>query len=160
SLIPDALALLAALGVGALATALAIRWRASVIAWIGLCGALLAPGVLGGGALPYLVVAYAATVAVLVWQRWRGLGVVAFVLAAVQWMAWLAPDERPVAAVYGVLAIFGALTVVAAVGFELRRRQRAVRPSAAALLILNAVALDAAGYLALDETSSLAANAL
>src|SRR4051794_28782477 len=41
-LIPTAVALLGALAVGGAATALAIRWQAQVMGWIGLTGALLA----------------------------------------------------------------------------------------------------------------------
>src|SRR4051794_10549062 len=43
SLVPAWAALVAAPAVGGLATALAVRWRAQVIGWIGLLGALLAP---------------------------------------------------------------------------------------------------------------------
>src|SRR3954447_16921223 len=50
------------------------------------------------------------------------------------------------AATLTLLIGFGALTTVAAVGFELRRRDTGVRKSAAALLVLNALVLDAAGW--------------
>jgi uncharacterized membrane protein len=160
SLVPDAVGLLGALAVGAGATALAVRWRAPVMGWIGLCGALLAPEVLAGGALAYLAVAYAATVAVLVWQRWSALGIVASAIAALQWTDWLVEDPRGIPAVAAVVALFGALGVAAAIGFELRRREPRVRGSAVALLILNAVAVDAAGWWALHDVSLIAADGL
>src|SRR4051812_14398757 len=47
-LVPVAAALAGAFATGALATALAIRWRAQAIGWLGLLGALLAPAALGG----------------------------------------------------------------------------------------------------------------
>src|SRR3954447_22942266 len=50
------------------------------------------------------------------------------------------------AATLTLLIGFGALTTVAAVGFELRRRDTRVPKSAAALLVLNALVLDAAGW--------------
>ena len=79
-LVPRPLALLAAFAVGAGATALATRWRAPVMGWLGLLGALWAPvalGALDGGGIVFLAIAYAATVAVLVWQRWSLLAVFA-----------------------------------------------------------------------------------
>ena len=66
ALIDNRLALTGALIVNGVATALAVHWRAPIIAWIGLCGALLRPAVLSDDdPLAYLAVAYAATVAVL-----------------------------------------------------------------------------------------------
>src|ERR1700760_3855263 len=47
---------------GGPAAALAVRGRAPLMGWLGLCGALLAPAVVGGdGAIAYLAVAFAAT---------------------------------------------------------------------------------------------------
>jgi uncharacterized membrane protein len=159
-LIDDRLALTGALLVGGAATALAVRWRAPLMGWIGLCGALLAPAVVSDAdPLVYLAIAYAATVAVLVWQRWTALGFAAFGLTAVQWMAPLVFDDTP-AHVVPIVAVFGALTVVAAVGFELRRREPHVRVSAVALLVLNALVVDFAGYAGFGHTSLAAAKLL
>jgi hypothetical protein len=147
-LIPTALALLGALVTGAVATALAVRWRAQVMGWLGLAGALLAPAVLGGvaaGSIAFLAVAYGATVAVLTWQRWTALGFAAFALAAPQWLFWSFSDHRSTPAILLTLVVFGALTTAAAVGFELRRRESAVRIAAVVLLVLDAVAIDGAG---------------
>src|SRR5690349_6439732 len=85
-LIPVALALPLSLLVGAAATALAVRWQAQVMGWLGLVGALLAPIVLGhDGSIAFLAVAYGATVAVLVWQRWTALMFTAFAVTTIQW---------------------------------------------------------------------------
>jgi uncharacterized membrane protein len=160
SLIPDALSLAGALAVGAAATGLAIRWRAPLMGWLGLCGALLAPAVVGGGggAITYLAVAYAATVGVLVWQRWTWLGLVAVGLTTWQWVAWLIPREGPATTALAVLLVFGLLTMAAAAGFEVRRREARVRISAAGLLVLNALVLDIVGWWAMyrSTTSTLA----
>ena len=90
-LIPNALALCGAAAVGAAATALALRWSTVAFAWLGLLGALWAPAALGAldtGGVPFLAIAFAAAVAVLVWRRWEPL-------------AWAstATVDRPVAVV-------------------------------------------------------------
>jgi uncharacterized membrane protein len=144
-LIPDPLALLLALAVGAVATGLAVRWRAQVIAWLGLGGALLAPAVLGDGSIVFLAVAYGATVAVLTWQRWTALAFAAFAVVTSQWVIWIFADDPSRPLIVLTLAVFGLLTTAAAVGFELRRGESAVRISAIVLLVLDAVLLDAAG---------------
>jgi hypothetical protein len=115
--------------------------------WLGLCGALLAPAVVGGdGAIAYLAVAYAATVGVLVWQRWTWLGLAAVGITTWQWVAWLISHELPLSTSLATLVVFGLLTMAAAAGFEVRRREPRVRISAAGLLVLNALVLDIVGW--------------
>ena len=78
-LVPVPLAFAGAFATGAVATALAIHWRAQVMGWLGLLGALWAPTALGafdGGGMVFLAIAFAATIGVLVYQRWTTLGVV------------------------------------------------------------------------------------
>ena len=153
SLVPPWVALAGALAAGGAATALAVRWRAQVIGWIGLLGALLAPTVFAvhaPSAILFLVVAYASTVGVLVWQRWTALAFVAFTVATLQELWLVGAHEPPAAATAAILVAFGVLTTVAAIGFELRRREPNVRESAVALLVLNALVLDAAGAQLLD----------
>jgi uncharacterized membrane protein len=122
---PVALAL--ALATGAVGTALALRWRAQAIAWLGLLGALASPAALGAlatpGTLAFLLIAYAAAVAVLLCQRWTSLAF-AFLIATPQWLWLLADRQEPALTVAG-LTLAGALTVAAAVGFELRSRSPA-----------------------------------
>src|SRR4051794_9892304 len=108
---PAALALPLAFAVGALATALALRWHARAIAGIGIVGAILSPALtaapLDGGAMPYMLIAVASATAVLLWRRWNWLALAGFVAAAPQ-VVLFAADAQAVPAV-GVLAIFGVL---------------------------------------------------
>src|SRR4051794_1237440 len=109
-LVPRGLALFGAFVAGALATTVAVRWRAPVMGWLGLLGALWAPAALGaldGGGITFLALAYAAAVVVLVWQRWVPLAWAAFVTATLQWPLWLA-DEPSTAAGVVALTAFGA----------------------------------------------------
>jgi uncharacterized membrane protein len=147
ALIPLAAALALSLLVGAAATALAVRWRAQVMGWLGLLGALLAPAVLGGdGGIAFLAVAYGATVAVLVRERWTALMFTAFTVVTIQWAVALSvvPSEPLL-----TLVAFGVLNVIAAVGFEIRRRGSSVNTESIVLLVLNAFVLDAVGAIAL-----------
>jgi len=149
-LIPLELALPLSLLVGAAATGLAVRWRAQVMGWLGLLGALLAPAVLGDhGSIAFLAVAYGATVAVLVRERWTALMFTAFAVTTLQWGFWMTSPEPSPPATLLVLVVFGALSAAAAVGFEIRRRESAVRTEAVVLLVLNAFVLDVAGALTL-----------
>ena len=62
-LVPVPLAFAGAFATGAAATALAIHWRAQVMGWLGLLGALWAPTALGafdGGGMVFLALAFAA----------------------------------------------------------------------------------------------------
>ncbi len=114
-LIPITLALPLSLAVGATATALAIRWRAQVMGWLGLVGALLAPAVLGDhGSIAFLAVAYGATVAVLVRERWTALMFTAFAIVTPQWAFSLTSPEPSPPQTLLVLVVFGALTTAAA----------------------------------------------
>src|SRR3954451_23518277 len=74
-LVPTTVALAGAAVVGAGATSLATRWNAPLMGWLGLLGALLAPAALGAveDGVVYLAIAYSATIAVVVWQRWNAL---------------------------------------------------------------------------------------
>ena len=87
--------------------------------WLGLLGALFAPAALGAieDGVVYLAIAYSATIAVVVWQRWNALAWAAFVLATLQFAAWADGAESIVA----VLAVFGALNAALAFGLEARR---------------------------------------
>ena len=133
--------------------ALAIRWRAQVMGWLGLLGALWAPAALGaldGGGIVFLAIAYAATIAVLVWQRWTALAAAAFAVddAAVARVGAVRRRRRAALA----LVVFGALTAALALGLEAQpprpapgrdRPEARARPHpfAVALLVLNAALL-------------------
>ena len=171
-LVPTPLAFAAAFATGAFATLLATRWHAQVMGWLGLLGALWAPvalGALDGGGIAFLALAYAATVAVLVWQRWTALAVSAFATTALQWVGWLV-IESPAAATL-TLVVFGTLTAALALGFEARRRGLhpvligpEARPRthvlAVVLLAVNAAILAVAGWELLDDPAWLVGLAL
>lgn len=95
-LLPMPVAVGGALLVGALGTALAVRWDSRGIAALGLLGALLAPVLadapVSGGTVALLFVAMASAVAVVVWRRWGWLSLLAFLVATPQWVAWLFSD--------------------------------------------------------------------
>jgi uncharacterized membrane protein len=162
-LIPGLLGLAGAIAIGAVATALAIHWRAQGIGALGIVGALLGPVLVDapntGGAMALLFVATASATAVLMWQRWNWLAFATFLLTAPQWVWWLL-DAEP-GAVPAVLALsgFGLLYVAGAAGFEIRMSAPRLRVSSTVLLALNALVLGAAGWLALDSDGWLVALA-
>ena len=121
-LIPRPVALFGAFATGAVAVTLAIRWRTQVYGWLGLLGALTAPVALGAidaGGIVFLAIAFTATVAVLVWQRWTALAAVGVRRhdAAVALVAAGRDLERPARRCV-TLAVFGVLTTALALGFE------------------------------------------
>ena len=168
-LLPDLPALALALGTGAAATALALRWEAPGIGWLGIAGALLSPALVGaaadGGGIAMMLVAYGAAGAVMVWQRWHALAFAAFAIAAPQLAWWIADGDGTggpgTVALLGALGVFGAVTAVGAAGFEWRTRAPEMRVSALVLLALNALALAGLGTLGLGaEGASLWLGAL
>jgi len=88
-----------ALAVGAVGTALAVRWDSKLIGSLGLIGGLLAP-VLGDahadvGSMSILIVAGAAAVGVLLWRRWEWLSVGVFAVTVPQWGAGRVAPPAP-----------------------------------------------------------------
>ena len=159
ALVPLWVALAGAVATGALATVLAVRWRAAGIGALGILGALLSPVLVGappsGALMLMLVVVSGSATAVLLWQRWTWLGFAAFTIVTYQWGRY-AIDTESVAAAVAVMTTFGLLTAAGAVGFDLRTRSGGVRAGSAVLLALNAVTLACVGALALwDWDTSL-----
>ena len=111
-LLPLALTLAGALGVGAAGTWLALRWDSRGIAALGLVGALLAPVLAGasdeGSSVALVFVAFACSTAVVLHKRWGWLSLVAFAVATPQWAYWLSTEPSQGTMVL-VLACFGAL---------------------------------------------------
>lgn len=142
-LIPAAAALPAALAIGALATAVALRWDSRTIGGLGILGSLLAPVFLAADptheTLLFLAVAFAASTAVLVWRRWEWLRIGAFAVAMAQIAYWVLDASPSDTAIVLVLSLFGALGLVSALGFELRVPPAALRPSTSLLVALNAL---------------------
>lgn len=146
-LLPVSLALVAALVVGSVGAGLAIRWDATPIGGLGILGAVGAPILTGATqdaqALVFLAVAESAAVAVLLWRRWGWLRVWTVALVLAQLAYWVLDADPSRALGFTVLGLFGALNLVAALGFELRRPGGAL--STYAVLIGNAVVLAGLG---------------
>jgi uncharacterized membrane protein len=130
-------------GVGFL---IAVRWSSPVVAAVGSLGALAAPLLVGidpsGTSIAFVAVALAATVGILLWQRWDWLALGAFVVSAPQLVAWAVRGQHDhLVLVLAVLVGFWALYAAAAFGHELRARDREALPVASWLLLLGSSAL-------------------
>lgn len=150
-LVPAEAGFVLALGVGAVATWVAVAWEARVVGALGIVGALLAPAFVGApsdqGTMALLFAASASAVAVLVWQRWDWLGFAVVLVTAPQWIVWVGTDPGVPEALVG-MTLFGLVGAAAAAGYELRVRADGLRPSSSFLLSLNAVLLATAGSIA------------
>ena len=152
-LVPLLLALPLALAVGAVATAIAVRWRSRTVAGLGTLGTLVAPAVadpLGGGGVGFLAVALAAAAAVLVWQRWEWLAVAAFAVSMPQVYLWALQGPAATELV-SLLSVFAALSLAAALGYELRTRMKEPRAAACLLAASGATIVAAAGFAGLPH---------
>ena len=164
-LLPALVALAGALAAGTLTTVLALRWRAQGMGWLGLIGALASPLLVdatGDAAIALMLVAYVATAAVGLWQRWHAIAFAAFGLGAYQLLRWIGPtgsSGETDAAALAALSVFGLATAVAAAGFEWRSRAPRLRRSAIVLLALNALVLAALGTIVAPAAAWLGALA-
>ncbi|HET7417445.1 MAG TPA: DUF2339 domain-containing protein [Solirubrobacterales bacterium] len=174
-LISPVIGLEAAALIGALGVFIAVRWSSMLVASVGILGALAAPILAGAemdtGAVAFVALALAASVGVLLWQRWNWLALGAFAVSAPQLIAWLynsgfitfegIPDpSEPVLLVLAVLAGFWVLYAAAAFGYELRSRDEESLPVPSWLLLLcSSVFIVLAGCVVLDGESDLALNA-
>lgn len=153
-LMPSPVGTFLAMAVGALATALAVRWESQGVAGLGILGALAAPVLAGadfdGGTVTILFVALAAAAGVLLWQRWEWLAPAAFAISVPQWLVYLF-DGATVGPALLTLLAFGGLGVVVAVGHDLRVRAEGVELQSAFLLALNAIVVAGAGWFALES---------
>jgi uncharacterized membrane protein len=161
SLVPQLFAVVLAIGVGAIGTALAVRWESRGIAALGILGALTAP-VLGGvggegGTMALLFVALASAAGVLLWQRWNWLALAAFAVATPQWIAYVINGASTLEEI-AVLTAFGALGVAVAVGHEVRIRAERLHALSAYLLALNAIVVAVTGWAALGWMDNAAAG--
>jgi uncharacterized membrane protein len=151
-LVPDLVAIVMAIGAGAVATALAVRWESRGIGALGILGALVAPVLAGAEpqveSVTILFVALASAAGVLLWQRWDWLALAAFAVSVPQWGFYLLDGAAPAAAVVTLVA-FGGLGIVLAVGHEIRAGADSIRTSSAFLLALNALTVAGIGWLTL-----------
>ena len=156
-LLPAAVGIAAAGAVGGWATWIAVRWRAQVIGWLGLLGAVSAP-MLGwdlydgptAADTTFVFVAAACAAAVVVSQRWDRLALAVFALATLQWWAFLAtaPNGPVVAA---TLLGFGAIGLATAIGREVRLQEPEPAASRLALVAVNALAVAGIGHAAFSQ---------
>jgi uncharacterized membrane protein len=143
--------------IGVLGTAIAVRWRTELVGAIGILGALASPILVqaetSGTTVAFMAIALMAAVGVLLWQRWDWLAAGAFVLSAPQLVVWLEDTyEDRLGLTLGVLALFWALYVVAAIGYELRVPVATLRASSAMLLLANALLVAGGGWVMLNES--------
>jgi len=148
--------------IGALGTALALRWNASAVGGIGLVGAALSPALSGAtgepGGVVLLWLAAAAGVAVVVHRRWGWMAVALAIVVTPQWLLFLVDFGSGEAGLtlpttLLVLVGFGALGVFAAIGYELRVPAAGLRPSSTFLLAGTALVLALSGYPLLEDVS-------
>jgi uncharacterized membrane protein len=157
-LVPTEVGLAGAALVGIVAVAIAVRWNSTVVASIGIGGALLAPVLVGAGtsnlSLMFVAVALVAAVAVLLWRKWNWLALGAFSVSGPQLLAWINENySQHLVPSLLVLTGFGAIYVIGAIGYELRARSDADLPIASWFLLLaNVVLVAGAGYSVLDQT--------
>ncbi len=156
SLITPVLGLALGAAVAAIGFAIAVRWRSPIVAAVGSLGALASPvmvGVAGSGlSVAFVAMALAATVGILIWQRWDWLALGAFVVSAPQLIAWVAIDgDRHLALAIAVLAGFWLLYAGAALAYELRKRTEELPAASWFLLLGSCLVFVAPGYAVLHQ---------
>ncbi len=173
-LISPVLGLEAAALIGAIGVAIAVRWSSMLVAGVGMLGALASPMLVGttgeGGSIAFVALALAASVGVLLWQRWNWLSLAAFAVSAPQLISWIyksgfiafegvaVPSESSLL-VLAVLSGFWVLYAAAAFGYELRARGEEKLPVSSWLLLLcSSVFVFCAGCVVLGDDSALALN--
>jgi uncharacterized membrane protein len=174
-LISPVLGLEAAALIGVLGVFIAVRWSSMLVGCVGMLGALAAPMLVGtatdGSSIAFVALALAASVGVLLWQRWDWLALGAFAVSAPQLIAWIyesgfigfegeAQPNQPTLLVLGVLVGFWVLYAAAAFGYELRSRGAEKLPVASwMLLFASSVLVVFAGGIVIGGDSALALNA-
>jgi uncharacterized membrane protein len=154
---------------------IAVRWSSMLVGSVGMLGALAAPMLVGTatdtGSIAFVALALAASVGVLLWQRWNWLALGAFAVSAPQLIAWIAHNgfisfegdpspSEPTLLVLGVLAGFWVLYAAAAFGYELRNRDEERLPASSWLLLLcSSVFVVGAGCVVIGGDSELALDA-
>jgi uncharacterized membrane protein len=156
-LIPALLAVVLSMLVGALATALAIRWAGRVIAGLGLIGALVSPVLIGapatGATMATLAVGVACALWVVLWRRWPVLAFAALAACAPQWVLWIARGHATLVDL-AVLSTFGLLGLLGAVFVQVRSSWEGTIGVAGALALLNALLIGVIGRLVFDAAMS------
>jgi uncharacterized membrane protein len=152
-LIPAALALSLALGVGAVSTVVAVRWDSRTVAALGIGGTVMTPLLdtsFSTVSMAFLAVAAGSAAAVLVWRRWPWLAVAVSSLTLIQVSLWVA-GRPPDAQLVGVLSVFVALNLAITLGYELRDPTADLQPWAALMVPFGALVLGSLGYFGLPH---------
>ena len=168
-LISPVIGLEAAALIGVVGIFIAVRWSSILVASVGMLGALAAPMLVGtetdGASIAFVALALAASVGVLLWQRWNWLALGAFAVSAPQLISWLSESgfisfeggtdpSEPVLLVLAVLVGFWALYAAAAFGYELRSRGEEKLPvSSWLLLFASSVLVVLAGGIVIGSDS-------
>jgi uncharacterized membrane protein len=177
-LISPVIGLEAAALIGVVGIFIAVRWSSMLVGSVGMLGALAAPMLVGtgtdGASIAFVALALAASVGVLLWQRWNWLALGAFAVSAPQLIVWVAESRyiglfggsgeggEPVLLVLAVLAGFWVLYAAAAFGYELRSLGEEKLPVSSWLLLLSSsILVVGVGCIVIsdDSTSSLALDA-
>jgi uncharacterized membrane protein len=175
-LISPVIGLEAAALIGVIGVFLAVRWSSMLVGSVGMLGALAAPMLVGtesgGGSIAFVALALAASVGVLLWQRWNWLALGAFAVSSPQLIGWVWGNQititeegisgasEPTLLALAVLAGFWVLYAAAAFGYELRARNEEKLPVSSWLLLLcSSVLVFVNGCLVLSGDSALALNA-
>jgi len=145
-----------AIGVGALATAIAISWRSPDLAGFGIGGALLAPILVDApgdtATLAFVVVALLASCVVIVAMGWPWLLAVTLAATAPQVAAWIGPvANHSLIGDLAVVAAWNAVIVSAAVAGELRQATGRLRASFASVSFVAAATAGALGADQVDD---------
>ena len=155
-LLPVALALPATLAVGALTTALAVRWAGRAVGGIGLLGGLLSPVLVGASSSALTIAVLGLTAACVtscvVRTGWGWLGVAGVVAWTPQWGAWLLSGQAAASDLV-VLAFFAALGLAGAIGVQARSGQERLCAPAAVLATLSALSAALIGRVGLGEVA-------
>jgi uncharacterized membrane protein len=174
-LISPVLGLEAGALIGVIGVAIAVRWSSMLVGSVGILGALAAPMLAGttneGGSIAFVALALAASVGVLLWQRWNWLALGAFAVSAPQLAIWIYESgfvvfgggrdpSEPELLVLAVLVGFWALYAAAAFGYELRSRGEEKLPVSSWLLLLcSSMFVLSAGGVVIGADSDGALNA-
>lgn len=145
--------------VGAVASAIAIRWKSVQIAGIGIVGALLAPVLVDAGpsvaALVFMALALMSAIAVVIWERWPWLATLAYFVSLPQLLLWIDDTyEHHAYRALAVLLAFWLLYMVAAIGYDLRVASERLRVPSAMLAFSNVVVTSGVGYAILKSEAT------
>src|ERR671922_1125757 len=143
-MLPDWGALIAAAAIAALGLVVSLLWSSEIVAGIGLVGAMAVPAflVLQGGptttGTAFVAVVFAAAAATAAREEWPTLLVVSVAVSIAQAGALVLDSDTPRWSRFAVAAVFWALYLAAALGWQLRVVGERLASLAASLIVLSA----------------------